>query len=348
MKRILVTGGAGFIGSNYIRNKISDKNSEIINLDALTYAANLHNVDDFPNNHIFVKGNICDRRFLEDLFSQYAFDSVINFAAESHVDRSISDPSVFVKTNVLGTQTLLDVCRKMWSVDSSDSRCTEYVKGKRYVQISTDEVYGSLGKDGKFTERTPISPNSPYSSSKAGADLLVNAYHRTYGFPAVITRCSNNYGPNQFPEKLIPLVISNALSNKAIPVYGNGLQIRDWIYVTDHCSGIDTVLEKGECGEAYNIGSNNEWTNIDIIRKILEELDKPDSLIAHVPDRLGHDVRYAMDSGKIETELGWKHKIDFDKGIKITIDWYLNNQGWLENIRTGEYLRYGERFDNRK
>ena len=342
MRTILVTGGAGFIGSNYIRYKIKDKNVRIINLDLLTYAGNLHNVEGLGANHIFVKGDICDNKLLEELFDKYNIECVINFAAESHVDRSISDPSIFVKTNVLGTQSLLNVCRKKWSCDSSDHHNREYMPGVKYLQVSTDEVYGTLGNTGKFCENNPLLPNSPYSASKAGADLIVRAYHNTYGLPTVITRCSNNYGPNQFPEKLIPLTITNALSNKSIPVYGNGLQIRDWIYVLDHCKAIDKVLNIGVEGEIYNVGCENEWSNIEIVRLILNELDKPESLITHVADRPGHDIRYAIDNHKINTELNWAPEVKFEFGIKKTIDWYLQNQKWIEQIKSGEYKTYLE------
>ena len=338
MKNILVTGGAGFIGSNFIRSFLSKHNDvRIINLDALTYAGNYHNVENLGQNHIFIKGNICDTELLCRLFGEYEFNTVINFAAESHVDRSIANPAVFVDTNVKGTQNLLHVCRQNWMTDPSDSRCTSYKEGVRYLQISTDEVYGTLGKEGKFTETTPLSPNSPYSASKASADLFVRAYVNTYHFPAVITRCSNNYGPYQFPEKLIPLSIKNVLEGNKIPIYGDGLQIRDWIYVTDHCNAVETVLKKGKLGEVYNVGCENEWTNIDIARLILSELDRPESFIKHVGDRLGHDVRYAIDNKKIRTELGWTPQIDFENGIKKTIKWYLDNTEWIDNIISGEY-----------
>ena len=342
MKTILVTGGAGFIGSNYVRQKINDKNCEIVNLDALTYAGNLHNLDGLDKNHAFVHGDIGDAKLLKELFEKYNFDAVINFAAESHVDRSILNPSVFVQTNVLGTQTLLHTCRMNWCEDPEDKNCKEYKSGVKYIQISTDEVYGTLGPTGSFNEQTPIAPNSPYSASKASADLFVRAYHNTYGFPAMITRCSNNYGPNQFPEKLIPLTISNALSSKQIPIYGNGKQIRDWIYVLDHCDAVDVVLKKGKSGEVYNVGCENEWSNIDIVKLILDELGKPESLIKHVEDRPGHDTRYAIDNSKINSQLKWSPKYNFEKGIKKTIDWYLNNKKWIEQIQTGEYLTYSQ------
>ena len=344
MTNILVTGGAGFIGSNYVRDKVKDKNNLVVNLDALTYAGNLQNLEGLPDNHIFKKGNICDEGLLNALFDEYEFDQVVNFAAESHVDRSIMDPYIFLKTNVLGTQTLLNVCRARWCDDPKNPNCKDYRKGVRYLQVSTDEVYGTLGKEGKFSEVTPIAPNSPYSASKASADLFVRAYHRTFGFPCLITRCSNNYGPNQFPEKLIPLTILNALSGKKIPVYGNGLQIRDWIYVSDHCSAVDVVLARGEIGEVYNIGCENEWKNIDIVKLILSELGKGESSIEHVTDRPGHDVRYAMDNTKIKNELGWIPKVKFEEGIKLTIRWYLDNQDWIDNIITGKYRDYSPSY----
>lgn len=339
MKSVLITGGAGFIGSNYVRKKVAQKNCTVVTLDSLTYAGNLHNIEGLPENHIFIEGNICDNLLLNKLFDEYQFDTVINFAAESHVDRSINDPTIFVKTNVMGTQTLLDICRKKWHNDESKTD-SQYPDNVRFLQVSTDEVYGTLGKEGKFTENTPLSPNSPYSSSKASADLFVRAYNKTYGLPCVITRCSNNYGPNQFPEKLIPLTILNSLNNKKIPIYGDGSQIRDWIYVGDHCDGIDTVLNKGQTGEVYNIGCENEWKNIDIVKLILDELDKPETLIEYVKDRPGHDTRYAIDNRKIYSELGWKPKYNFENGIKETIKWYLDNGDWINNIQSGEYRTY--------
>jgi dTDP-glucose 4,6-dehydratase len=317
--KVLVTGGAGFIGSCFIRhllNKYPDY--KVVNLDLLTYAGNIDNLKDIENNsnYTFVQGNICDKKFVAECMSQ--IDCCINFAAESHVDRSITGPEIFVQTNILGTQTLLDVAKEF--------------KIKRYIQISTDEVYGSLGKTGYFTENTPLAPNSPYSASKAGADLLVKSYFETYKLPAIITRCSNNYGPYQFPEKLIPLFIKNLLDNKQVPVYGDGLNIRDWLYVYDHCSAIDNVLHKGREGEVYNIGGNNEKTNIEITKQVLNSLNKPDSLIKYVEDRLGHDRRYAIDSSKIQNELGWKPEVCFEDGIKITIDWYINNRDWINSV----------------
>ncbi|WP_042462512.1 dTDP-glucose 4,6-dehydratase [Neobacillus dielmonensis] len=327
--KLLVTGGAGFIGSNFVRymvNKYPDYN--IVNLDLLTYAGNLENLKDIENkpNYKFVRGDIADRDFVQGLFQEEKFDFVINFAAESHVDRSITDPGIFVQTNIQGTLALLDAAK---SFDV-----------KKYLQVSTDEVYGTLGETGYFTEETPLAANSPYSASKAGADLLVRAYHETFGLPVNITRCSNNYGPYHFPEKLIPLMIINALNDKELPVYGDGLNIRDWLYVEDHCQAIDLVLHKGRDGEVYNVGGNNERTNIDIVKTILKQLGKPESLIKYVKDRPGHDRRYAIDATKLRTELGWQPKHNFDTGIKETIDWYLNNREWWENIISGEYQEY--------
>ncbi|KGG79802.1 spore coat protein [Caloranaerobacter azorensis H53214] len=333
MKKILVTGGAGFIGSNFIRymlNKYEDY--KIINLDLLTYAGNLENLKDVEDNpnYEFIKGDIADRGLVNALFEKYNFDYVINFAAESHVDRSIEDPGIFVKTNIMGTQVLLDAAKK-YGVE-------------KYLQVSTDEVYGALGPTGMFTEKTPLAPNSPYSASKASADLLVRAYYKTFGLPVNITRCSNNYGPYQFPEKLIPLMIANALEDKNLPVYGDGLQVRDWLHVKDHCSAIDTVLHKGKIGEVYNVGGNNEKKNIEIVKLILEKLGKPESLIKYVKDRPGHDRRYAIDNTKITTELGWEPSYTFEQGMEETIQWYLDNRDWWQKIRSGEYMEYYERM----
>lgn len=340
MKNVLITGGAGFIGSNFVRQLLKkEPDVNIVNLDALTYAGNLSSLSDILDSHVFVKGNICNGELLDHLFNKYCFDTVINFAAESHVDRSILDPSVFINTNVLGTQTLLDVSKKHWKVSSDLYNC-DYESGVKFIQISTDETYGDIDGNYKFTEQTPLSPNSPYSASKAGADCLVKAYHRTYGMPVCITRCSNNYGPYQFPEKLIPLVIKNALESKPIPVYGDGLQIRDWIYVEDHCSAVYDVATRGRVGEVYNVGSNNEITNIEIVRTILNELDRPESLIKHSRDRLGHDRHYAIDSSKISVELSWSPKYSFKDGIKKTIEWYLDNTGWLNEVTSGQYMQY--------
>ncbi|MFD3271642.1 dTDP-glucose 4,6-dehydratase [Paenibacillus dendritiformis] len=323
--RLLVTGGAGFIGSNFIQYMLRHyPDYEIINADALTYAGNVDNLLDVEHhpNYRFVKADITRSLDIEPLF-QEKIDVVVNFAAESHVDRSIADPGIFVSTNVMGTQVLLDSSLK-YGVS-------------KYVQISTDEVYGSLGESGFFTEETPLAPNSPYSASKAGADMLVRAYHETFGLPVNITRCSNNYGPFQFPEKLIPLMISNALEEKPLPVYGDGLHVRDWLYVEDHCSAIDRVIHQGRNGEVYNIGGNNEFTNLQIVTTLLQQLGKPDSLVTFVADRLGHDRRYAIDSSKIQNELGWKPRYSFVEGIQHTIQWYVNNQAWLQRIRTGAY-----------
>ncbi|MBA2943264.1 dTDP-glucose 4,6-dehydratase [Paenibacillus sp. CGMCC 1.16610] len=326
--KILVTGGAGFIGSNFVHYMLERYPSyQIINLDALTYAGNLENLRSIQenSNYSFVKGDITDSTLMNSLFEQ-GVDTVVHFAAESHVDRSILEPDVFVKTNVLGTQVLLEAARK-YDV-------------KKFVHVSTDEVYGTLGETGLFTEETPLAPNSPYSASKAGSDLLVRSYHETFGLPVNITRCSNNYGPYQFPEKLIPLMIANALNDKSLPVYGDGLNIRDWLYVEDHCSAIDLVLHKGINGEVYNIGGNNERTNIQIVQTILRELGKPESLIQYVKDRPGHDRRYGIDATKITKELGWEPKHNFETGIHETIRWYLDYQDWWKRIQTGEYQQY--------
>lgn len=327
--KLLITGGAGFIGSNFVRymvNKYPEYN--IVNLDLLTYAGNLENLKDIEKapNYKFVRGDIADREFVDGLFKEEKFDYVINFAAESHVDRSIVDPGIFVQTNIQGTLALLDAA-KTYGVT-------------KYLQVSTDEVYGTLGETGYFTEETPLAPNSPYSASKAGADLLVRAYYETFGLPVNITRCSNNYGPYHFPEKLIPLMIINALHDKDLPIYGDGLNIRDWLHVEDHCQAIDLVLHNGRLGEVYNVGGNNERTNIEIVKTILKQLGKPESLMKFVKDRPGHDRRYAIDATKLRTELGWSPKYNFDSGIEMTINWYLNNQEWWENIISGEYQEY--------
>ncbi len=333
---ILVTGGAGFIGSNFIKHMLEKYNNyKIVNLDLLTYAGNLENLKDVESceNYKFVKGDITDKVLVEKIF-EGGIDYVVNFAAESHVDRSIETPEIFVKTNVLGTQVLLDVAKKN--------------NVKKYVQVSTDEVYGSLGDTGLFTEETPISPNSPYSASKAGADMLVKAYYETFKMPVNITRCSNNYGPYQFPEKLIPLMIANAYEGIQLPVYGDGMNIRDWLHVKDHCIAIDVVLHEGKVGEVYNVGGNNEKPNIFIVKTILEELGKDETLIHYVQDRLGHDRRYAIDSSKIKKELGWEPSYTFENGIKETIDWYMKNIDWWTNIRNGEYQEYYKKFYGNK
>lgn len=334
-KKILVTGGAGFIGGNFVHYMV-DKypNYMIVNLDALTYAGNLETcqpVEGKPN-YKFVKGDIADRKFIFDLFEKEKFDIVVNFAAESHVDRSVTDPEIFIKTNIMGTQVLMDASRAFGV--------------ERYHQVSTDEVYGDLPLDRPdlfFTEETPLHTSSPYSASKASADLLVFAYHRTFGLPITISRCSNNYGPYHFPEKLIPLMISRALNDEQLPVYGNGENVRDWLHVYDHCAAIDLILHKGKVGEVYNVGGHNERTNLEVVKTVLKALNKPESLITYVKDRPGHDLRYAIDPQKLENELGWKPVYTFDTGIKQTIEWYLNNKQWWENIISGEYQNYFEK-----
>ena len=338
--KILVTGGAGFIGSNFVYYMLSKhEDYKIVCVDALTYAGNLETLEKALENpnFKFVKGDITDRELIFDLFENEKFDIVVNFAAESHVDRSIEDPGVFLKTNILGTQTLMDASRKFGV--------------KRYHQVSTDEVYGDLPLDRPdmfFTEETPIHTSSPYSASKASADLLVQAYYRTFGLPVTISRCSNNYGPYHFPEKLIPLMIANALNDKALPVYGEGLNVRDWLYVEDHCKAIDMIIHDGKVGEVYNIGGHNEKTNIYIVKKILELLGKPESLITFVTDRKGHDLRYAIDPTKIKNELGWEPDTMFDDGIVKTVNWYLENRDWWENIVSGEYQNYYDKmYSNR-
>ncbi len=327
--KFLITGGAGFIGSNYLHyvvNKYDD--DKFVCIDALTYAGNYNNIKELENkeNFKFVHGDITDRNLIYKLFEDEKFDIVINFAAESHVDNSIKNPEIFLKTNILGTSVLLDACRKYGI--------------KRYHQVSTDEVYGDLPLDRpdlKFTEDTPIHTSSPYSSSKAGADLLVMAYHRTYGLPVTISRCSNNYGPYQFPEKLIPLVISKALNNEKIPVYGTGKNVRDWIHVIDHNIGVDLIVREGRDGEVYNLGGHSERSNLDVVKTILKQMGKDESLIEFVSDRKGHDLRYAIDSTKSEKELGWKLTRNFEDGLKETVDWYLNNQDWINDIKSGKY-----------
>ena len=327
MTQILITGGAGFIGSNFIRYMIEKyPNYKFINLDALTYCGNLENLEGIEKNpnYNFVKGNITDKKLIDNLVSKV--DYIVNFAAESHVDRSIKDPEIFIKSNILGTQNLLNAAKKH--------------NIKKFLQVSTDEVYGSLEKTGYFTEETPLQPNSPYSATKASADLMVRAYHNTFDLPVNITRCSNNYGPYQFPEKLIPLMISNALEDEPLPIYGDGKNIRDWLHVYDHCTAIDLVLHEGKLGEIYNIGGHNEKQNIEIVKLILSALNKDYSLIKFVNDRLGHDKRYAIDSNKIRTELGWKPKYTFETGIVETINWYLENQKWMNKVKSGEYQEY--------
>lgn len=342
MKKILITGGAGFIGSHVVRlfvNKYTD--AHIYNLDVLTYAGNLENLKDIEKqpNYTFLKADITDEKLMTQLFEEYQFDGVVHLAAESHVDRSISDPLAFIRTNILGTVNLLNAARTIWK---------DNMEGKRFYHISTDEVYGSLGETGLFTETTAYDPRSPYSSSKASSDHLVRAYYHTYGLPVVISNCSNNYGPNQFPEKLIPLSISNIKNNKPIPIYGKGENIRDWLYVIDHANAIDLIYREGKLGETYNIGGINEWTNIDLIHKLCEVMDdklgreKGESakLITFVKDRAGHDMRYAIDSSKLMNELGWEPSLQFEEGIVKTVDWYLDNEEWLNNIMSGDYEKY--------
>ena len=343
MKTILVTGGAGFIGSNFVKLML-EKHPEykIINIDALTYAGNLENLKDIDSNpnYKFIKVDIRDREKIEGIFNNNDITSVVNFAAESHVDRSIEEPEVFLTTNIIGTQVLLDTAKKYWKVNPSDKYCKEYKPGVKFLQVSTDEVYGALGETGMFVETMPLMPNSPYSASKASADMIARAYNETFGMPVNITRCSNNYGPYQFPEKLIPLMINNCLKEKDLPVYGDGMQVRDWLHVSDHCSAIDTVLHKGKDGEVYNIGGNNEKANIFIVKLIISTLGKSDNLIKYVKDRPGHDRRYAIDNTKITTELGWEPAYTFEQGMKETIQWYLKNTKWIENIISGDYANY--------
>jgi dTDP-glucose 4,6-dehydratase len=338
MKTYLVTGGAGFIGSNYIHYmfKKYGKDIKIINLDVLTYAGNLENLKDIENNenYSFIKADICDKEAVEKVFAENDIDYVVHFAAESHVDRSIKNPEVFVQTNVMGTAVLLNLAKAAWQAGES------FKPGKKYVHVSTDEVYGSLGEQGYFTEMTPIDPHSPYSASKASSDMLVKAYHDTYHMPVNITRCSNNYGPYQFPEKLIPLIINNALNDKDLPVYGDGKNVRDWLYVEDHAKAIDMVTQNGVIGEVYNIGGHNEKQNIEIVNIVLEELDKSKDLIKYVEDRKGHDKRYAIDPTKIKDDLGWYPETCFAEGIKKTIKWYLENQAWMKNVTSGDYQKY--------
>jgi dTDP-glucose 4,6-dehydratase len=343
---ILVTGVAGFIGSNFVYHYLKTHPGDIlIGYDALTYAGNLENLKEIPENQksqfIFVNGDITNPKQVKDVFSKWPVQGVINFAAESHVDRSIHDPSVFLKTNILGTHTLLSTAKEAWFQDG------KWKDGVRFLQVSTDEVYGTLGPEGLFSEKTPLDPHSPYSASKAGSDLIVKAYHDTFGIPVVITRCSNNYGPYQFPEKLIPLIITRALTHQSLPVYGDGRQIRDWLYVDDHCKAIDIAFNHGNLGEVYNIGGSNEQENIVIIKTILRLLREitgdqeiNEGLITYVTDRLGHDRRYAIDASKIQSKLGWEPETSFEEGLKNTIIWYLNHQTWLKRVISGEYKNF--------
>ncbi|RSC93554.1 dTDP-glucose 4,6-dehydratase [Tenacibaculum singaporense] len=342
MRNILITGGAGFIGSHVVRLFVNKyPNDHIINLDALTYAGNLENLKDIEHqpNYTFVKGDICDEGLVKELFSTYSIDGVIHLAAESHVDRSIIDPLSFVKTNIYGTLNLLEVAKNSWEGN---------FEGKLFYHISTDEVYGSLGDDGFFTEETSYNPKSPYSASKASSDHFVRVYHNTYELPVVISNCSNNYGANQFPEKLIPLFINNICNNKSLPVYGKGENIRDWLYVEDHAKAIDVIFHKGKLGDTYNIGGFNEWKNIDLIKVLIKVVDRflgreegaSEELITHVKDRAGHDFRYAIDASKLKNELGWEPSLQFEEGIEKTVKWYLENKNWVKNVTSGEYQKY--------
>ncbi len=350
MKTYLVTGGAGFIGSNFIIYMLKNfKDIKIINLDSLTYAGNLNNLKEIESdvNYHFVHGDIRDNFLVNKIFEDFKVDYVVNFAAESHVDRSIEDPETFVKTNVLGTLNLLNCAKKAWYVDG------KWKEGKRFHQVGTDEVYGSLGETGYFTESTSLDPHSPYSASKASSDLMVKAYFDTFQMPITITRCSNNYGPFQFPEKLIPLLINNAINHKSLPIYGDGLNVRDWLYVEDHCKAIDMVINNGTIGEVYNVGGHNERKNIEIVKEVIEYLNREydntitEELITYVEDRKGHDRRYGIDPSKIKDELGWYPETSFEKGIIKTIKWYLKNKQWMEEITSGEYENYYNKMYNK-
>lgn len=348
MKTILITGGAGFIGSHLVRHWVRTyPDTKVVNLDKLTYAGNLENLKDIEDmpNYVFEKGDIVDSDFVTALFEKYRFDGVIHLAAESHVDRSISNPMEFIRTNIVGTVTLLNAARAAWNGNFD---------GKRFYHVSTDEVYGSLGEEGYFTETTRYDPRSPYSASKASSDHLVRAYHHTYGLPVVISNCSNNYGGFQFPEKLIPLVINNIRNRKSLPVYGKGLNVRDWLYVGDHVQAIDLIYHKGADGETYNVGGHNEKKNIEIVQLLCRLVDRKlgrpegeaEKLITYVQDRAGHDLRYAIDSSKLASQLGWKPSVTFEQGIELTVDWYLANEAWLRNVTSGDYLKYYDKQYN--
>lgn len=342
MKTLLITGGAGFIGSNFVHYALQNHPYRLVNLDLLTYAGNLENLRDVEDDdrHVFIRGDIRDRTLLGQLFADFEFDAVVNFAAESYVDRSITDPEIFLKTNVLGTQTLLDVARESWRTEPANPRCRDYRPGVRFVQVSAAEVYGDLSADELFDEASPLLPTSPYAASKAGADLLVQAYHEAYGLPTNITRCSSNYGPFQFPEKLIPAVIASAVTSTRIPVYGDGQQVRDWLHVADHCRAIDAVMHDGQPGELYNIGGDSAKTNLDVIRYVLAQLEASEDLIEPVADRHGHGRRLVVDNRKIQTELNWSPTFTFESGIQQTIDWYRNNPEWLRGVNSGAYEEY--------
>jgi len=329
---ILVTGGAGFIGSNHVRLLLAETTDRVVNLDLLTYAGNLANLSGLSDDprYRFIRGDIRDRQLVRSVLADEKIDAVVHFAAESHVDRSVEGPEIFVLTNVLGTEVLLEEARAAGV--------------KRFVMVSTDEVYGSLGNEGRFTEQTPLAPNSPYAASKASADLMCRSFFKTFGFPVMITRCSNNYGPYQFPEKLIPLMIANALENKPLPVYGDGSNVRDWLYVEDHCRAVDAVLREGVPGEVYNIGGGNEMRNLDLVEMLVDRLDLSRDLITFVADRPGHDLRYAIDAAKLKAELGWQPRVDFPTGLSRTVDWYLANRSWWEEIRSGQYTSYYEKM----
>lgn len=348
MKKVLITGGAGFIGSHVVRRFLKSGNYEIFNLDKLTYAGNLENLVDIENdqNYEFIKGDICDYGFIKSLFEKYSFDGVVHLAAESHVDRSITNPMAFIEANVIGTVTLLNTAKEFW----------KNTEGNRFYHVSTDEVYGSLGSEGFFTETTSYDPKSPYSASKASSDHFVRAYGNTYGLPFVLSNCSNNYGPNHFPEKLIPLMIHNIRNKKPLPVYGKGENIRDWLYVEDHARAIQLIYEQGENGETYNIGGFNEWKNIDLVHLLCDLMDRKmgnsdgtsRELISFVTDRAGHDMRYAIDASKLQNDLGWEPSLQFEEGLQKTIDWYFDNEKWLEDVTSGDYLKYYEdHYDNR-